>query len=225
MRHQTRMPDVRRSRPPRHSTQNSVLSRRLWLAFWLGGLSWSSWLNLSSPVWAIDRVTLDLLTRPLEPALFRPNEPLDPRIGTPDQISQTGLTPPSLWWKREQFDQNLLTYWLAYPAEAEIPGRVDLIVDQQLWGSYNYLQRYRFMNQFGTTARDFGYNMRVFNLQGELLGAHICQFNGQFNSQPDAQNREPNCNIFLNPSGRGAFRGTATPGASPATGGDALLDR
>ncbi|MEA5597428.1 hypothetical protein [Rivularia sp. UHCC 0363] len=173
------------------------------------------WLSLGSAALAVDRATLELLTAPLEPALFLPDVPLDPRIGTPDQISQTGLTPPSLWWKRDQFDSNLLTYWLSYPTEADNPGRVDLIVDQQVWGGYNYLQRYTFMNRFGTTASDFGYNMRVFNLQGELLGAYICQFGNQIDNPFDLRSDspfqpEPDCNVFLNPYGRGAFRGSVT---------------
>lgn len=196
------------------SIKNSALNRlgsgwlRLLLAFWLS----------STPALAIDRATLELLTQPLEPALFQPNATLDPSVGTPDRISQTGLTPPSLWWTREQFGTNLLSYWLAYPAQDLLPARVDLIVDQQVWGSYNYVQRYAFMNQFGTAAKEFRYNLRVFNLQGDLLGAQICQF------RPQLTNLDAACSIFLNPYGRSAFRGSATPGLSPAalpsTGGD-----
>ena len=172
-----------------------------------------SLLSLGTPALAIDPAELDLLTKPLEPALFQPNAQLDPSIITPDRVSQTGLTPPSLWWTRQQFGGNLLSYWLAYPSQDTTPGRVDLIVDQQVWGSYNYLQRYAFMNQFGTTAKEFRYNLRVFNLQGELLGAQICQFS------PAVTNLNAACSIFLNSYGRGAFRGSAT-GASSPTGGD-----
>ncbi len=164
-------------------------------------------LSFSAPAWAIDRPTLNLLTRPLEPALFEADAALDPSIVTPDQINQSGLTPPSLWWKRQQFGSDLITYWLAYPAEAEMPQRVDLIVEQQVWEEYQYLQRYTFMNQFGTTAKDFGYSTRVFNSRGELLGAHICRFS------PAVTNLNAPCSIFLNPNGRGAFRGSASTGA------------
>lgn len=159
---------------------------------------------------AIDREMLTLLTIPLEPALFEPGElVLDPSIVTPDRISQTGLTPPSLWWTEEQFNQVPLSYWLAYAGSPTEPRRVDLVVDQQSWNNSNYLQRYAFMNQYGTTAKEFGYSMRVFDLRGELLGAHLCEF------EPTTPNLDAPCSIFLNSYGRGAFRGTATPfGAS-----------
>jgi hypothetical protein len=169
---------------------------------------------VGAPALALDRATVELLTKPLEPALFQPNATLDPSIITPDQVSQTGLTPPSLWWTRQQFGNNLLSYWLAYPSQDVMPGRVDLIVNQQIWNDYNYPRRYAFINQFGTTAKEFRYNLRVFNFQGELLGAQICQFT------PVATNLNAACSIFLNPYGRGAFRGSATLGASSPTGDD-----
>lgn len=168
---------------------------------------------------AIDRETLILLTTPLEPALFEPGNPvIDSSVITPDRVSQTGLTPPSLWWTDEQFGRGLLSYWLAYPGTEAIPRRVDLLVDQSIWSNYNYLRRYVFLNQFGTAAKAFGYNTRVFNLQGELLGAYICEF-GQ------AELEQAVCSVFLNPYGRAALRGSTTPfGASSPTDGGTLPD-
>lgn len=219
----------------RPSIQNSARRRFRPRSLLLAGLvNLGFGLQLHAPAWAIDRATLELLTKPLEPALFDPNAALDPKIGTPDQINPTGLTPPSLWWKYEQFGEDLLRYWLSYPAEGETPGRVDLVVDQQIWSSYNYVQRYAFVNQFGTTAKDFGYNLRVFNPQGVLLGAQICQFDSaqfdsarfdsaQFETAP--ANLDVACTILLNSFGRGAFRGSVTPGALSPTGGDVLQGR
>jgi len=200
----------------RNYTKNSALTR---CSLWLKLLPLVGLLSLNTPALAVDRATLNLLTEPLEPALFRPGETLNPSILTPDRISQTGLTPPSLWWTREQFGSSLVNYWLAYPSQDIQPGRVDLIVDPQLWNSYNYLQRYAFMNQFGTTAKEFRYNMRVFNPQGELLGAHICQFNSA------VTNLNAACSIFLNSYGRGAFSGSSSSGASSPTGGGTFPDR
>ncbi|MFM7425793.1 MAG: hypothetical protein ACKO7W_12520 [Elainella sp.] len=168
---------------------------------------------------AIDREILTLLTTPLEPALFAPGElVLDDSIITRDRINQTGLTPPSLWWTEEQFNQVPLSYWLAYRGSPTEPRRVDLVVDQQIWNNSDYLQRYAFMNQYGTAAKEFGYSLRVFDLRGELLGAHLCEFD------PATPNLDSPCSIFLNSYGRGAFRGTATPfGASfPTDGGTPL---
>lgn len=166
---------------------------------------------------AIDPETLLLLTTPLEPTLFQQGDPsLPPSVVTPDRVSQTGLTPPSLWWTSDQFGNDLLSYWLAYPGTDGTPRRVDLLVDQQVWGGYNYLSRYVFLNQFGTAAKAFGYNTRVFNLQGELLGAYICE--------PEHVNpHQPVCSVFLNAYGRSAFRSDTTPfGASSPTGGGML---
>jgi hypothetical protein len=190
---------------------------RLLVSWLLGGLGLGV---VADQAAAIDREMLALLTAPLEPALFEPGQLLlDPGIITRDRISQTGLTPPSLWWTEEQFNEVPLSYWLAYEGTATEPRRVDLVVDQQIWNNSNYLQRYAFMNQYGTAAKEFGYSMRVFDLRGELLGAHLCEFDSAL---PDL---DAPCSIFLNSYGRGAFRGTATPfGASSPTDAGTLLD-
>lgn len=159
---------------------------------------------------AIDRATLLLLTTPLEPTLFQRNVPLPDNVITPDRISQTGLTPPSLWWTSEQFGNELLSYWLAYPGSADELRRVDLLVDSQRWNTANYVRRYTFLNQFGTAAKAFGYNTRVFNLQGDLLGAYICEPIPNSDSTV-RNNRSFTCSIFLNPYGRGALSGSNNP--------------
>lgn len=186
---------------------------------WFGNLA--GWLGLGpNRAAAIDRQMLTLLTTPLEPALFEPGElVLAPDIVTPDRISQTGLTPPSLWWTEEQFGDLPLSYWLAYPGSSTEPRRVDLVINQQLWNGSNYVQRYAFMNQYGTASKEFGYSMRVFDLRGELLGAYLCEFD------PAVPDLNAPCSIFLNSYGRGAFRGTATPfGASSPTDAGTLLN-
>lgn len=173
-------------------------------------------LGLCRSVSAIDRPTLVLLTLPLEPTLFQANMPLAPEVVTPDRVSQIGLTPPSLWWASELFGNELLSYWLAYPGTEDNPRRVDLLVDSQRWNGTNYLRRYTFINQFGNAAKDFGYSTRVFNLQGELLGAYVCEpQEGQKAGSADAALA---CSIFLNPYGRGALSGSTNPfGATAPT--------
>ena len=114
-----------------------------------------------------------------------------------DTISQTELTIPSLWWADRQFGGKLLNSWLAYPSDEQIPGRVDLVVNRQIWSLLDYLERYEFVNHLGMVARDFRYNTRVFNPQGELLAAYTCDFS----------KLEAVCNIILDSSGRGRLRG------------------
>ncbi|MUL36140.1 hypothetical protein [Gloeocapsopsis dulcis] len=128
---------------------------------------------LSSTVQAVPEPS----TEPLELSLLEPGAPLNNRyVITANTISQSDLTIPSLWWAREQFASQLLDNWIAYPADGTNAGRIDLIVNRRLWNALDYLQRYEFVNRFGTVARDYGYNIRVFNYRQELLATYTCEF-------------------------------------------------
>lgn len=129
---------------------------------------------------------------PLDLKLLAPGiQPDSDDVITAVNIAERGLTIPSLWWAKEQFGGRLLDNWLAYPDRARTGGRVDLVVNRQIWSLLDYLQRYEFVNHFGTEAKDHEYNMRVFNRQGGLLAAYTCEFN-----------LEPTvCSIWLDASG------------------------
>jgi hypothetical protein len=185
------------------------------------GLGLALFLGWSGRAIALDDHSLLLLTQPLTTAeIDRLEErvpPTDPDWVTADTVSQTALTTPSLWWVRQQFGGKLLNNWLAKPATAEMPSRVDLLVNQQVWNSYNYIDRYAFLNQVGTSAEDFGYSTRVFNDQGELLAAYLCEFEPE--RAGTIEEGAANCTIFLDPSGTGAIRGRSTTGAFQPIGG------
>lgn len=151
---------------------------------------------------------------PVDLFLLDPN--IDPEafgVITNRMVSQASLTTPSLWWTQDQFGGKLLENWLAYPGSEEEPRRVDLIVDRQLWGLSTYLERYTFVNRFGTTAKSFGYSIRVFSDQGNPLATYICNFPSSLINEraiADAgavDTRELDCNISLDSSGAGALRG------------------
>jgi hypothetical protein len=129
---------------------------------------------------------------PLDLGLLETNSPLTTKnVITDRTISQEALTIPSLWWAKEQFDPfggRLITNWIAYPNER----RIDLIVNRQLWSLLNYVDRYRFVNKFGTVARDYQYNLRVFDRQKKCLAIYSCNFNTSPNQ----------CEINFEPSGR-----------------------
>jgi len=115
----------------------------------------------------------------LEPSAIEQLEQAAPSAGrdivTANTISQTKITTPSLWWAEEQFDEfggKLLTNWIAYQDEK----RVDLVVSRQPWTLLNYLERYRFVNKFGTVARDYNYNVQVCNQQGVRLATYTCDY-------------------------------------------------
>lgn len=171
-------------------------------------------LSYGEPAQAIDPALIDLLTRPLETAAPEScRSRLDLEVVTRQTICQkgsldTGLTEPSLWWAQEQFGEGVLQNWFAFPGANGSLGRIDLLVNQDVWNDSNYLDHYVFINQFGTVAQDFGYNIRVFNPDGELLGVYVCQ-------------DKLDCRIFLNPFGRSALRGTTNPfdALSPTDGG------
>ncbi len=80
-------------------------------------------------------------------------------------------TQTSFWWAAEQFDPfggKLVQNWLAYPKRQQI----NLIVNWQLWTMLDYLGRYRFVNQFGTVARKYGYNLNIFNQKEQCLASY-----------------------------------------------------
>ncbi|MEA5513234.1 hypothetical protein [Nodularia sp. UHCC 0506] len=110
---------------------------------------------------------------PLELALLtQPNS----TVITANTINPEGLTTPSLWWEKENSENKLLDNWIAYPANEKEPGRVDLIVNQQIWNLLDYLERYDFVNRLGSSARKDGYNVRVFDYQQNLLATYTCNF-------------------------------------------------
>lgn len=135
---------------------------------------------------------------PVELSLLRSGASVDGRVVTSNTISQQGLTIPSLWWAKEQFGSDLLDSWLAYPAPGTNPARIDLLVNRQNWSALDYIQRYEFINHFGIAARDYGYNLRVFNEQKELLASYTCDF-----STSPSQ-----CNIQLDATGKARIRGS-----------------
>lgn len=121
-------------------------------------------------------------------------------VVTANTINQAKITVPSLWWSKENYENKLLDNWIAYPAKSNQPGRIDVIVNQQVWSLLDYLERYNFVNQLGTVARNScseeitdtatnpnqsceqGYNLRVFNYQQDFLGAYTCNFEIQPNN-------------------------------------------
>lgn len=107
---------------------------------------------------------LDLLTKPKDYVI------------TANTINPERLTVPSLWWAQENSEKKLLDNWIGYPAFEKEPARVDLIVNQQIWSLLEYVERYNFVNRLGSAARNFGYNVRVFNYQKESLATYTCNF-------------------------------------------------
>lgn len=85
--------------------------------------------------------------------------------------SISDITQASLWWALEQFDPfngKLVQNWRTYPQKQEI----NLVVNWQLWTLMDYFGRYRFVNQFGSVARKYGYSLNIFNQKDQCLASY-----------------------------------------------------
>jgi hypothetical protein len=164
---------------------------------------------------------------------------------TNTSISQVELTTPSFWWIRDQiaaqpkFGSKLLDRWLACPSQGAAPQRTDFIVNQQVWSLLDYLERYKLVHELGTAARDYDYNVRIFNRQGVLLAAYTCDFaearvatatskelapssqDSTYSQLPTPSLQPTTCALALDSSGKAGFRGRSTgiDGAFPRGGG------
>jgi hypothetical protein len=53
---------------------------------------------------------------------------------------------------------------------------VTLVVNRINWNREKYMGQYVFISRFSSVTRRYGYNLRVCNAQGDLLGYSICDF-------------------------------------------------
>jgi hypothetical protein len=114
----------------------------------------------------------------------------DPNIITADNASAAGSTIPSLWWTSEQSPTRLVSNWIANRSQQQIY----LLVNNNYWNAMDYVERYRILNRFGRVARDYGYDLKICNLQKTTLAGYSC---GALSSDM-VVNNIPNCQIWLN---------------------------
>ena len=85
--------------------------------------------------------------------------------------SQLNTAQSSFWWATEQFDPfngKLVQNWLTYPQLQQ----VNIVVNWQLWSLLDYFGRYRFVNQFGTVARKYGYGLNISDREARCLATY-----------------------------------------------------
>lgn len=96
------------------------------------------------------------------------------------------LTPPSLWWNRDQIinrwgGYRLAQSWFAFRSDSTQLNIIDVQVDDQYWRAlhnpkqWHFAQQYAVLNQFGTTASSYGYQLRFYQ-QSILVGVYACDF-------------------------------------------------
>lgn len=164
-----------------------------------------------------------------------PDNPLPGTAKTALTICHSRLTHPSLWWAKQLYGETLVDNWVTYMGAPNEPGRVDVVVNPQVWNTWNYLDRYSFVERFGVAAQRQGYNVRVFDWQSRFLAAYTCDFDeptivSMLPPQPTAGEARNDllpidqlghpplaCRVLLNPSGRSALRGRSpmVPNANP----------
>ena len=103
------------------------------------------------------------------------------------QASAEHMTLPSLWWNRDLLTpqlggRRLTESWISYQIKDSGTTVVDVMVNPQIWSVLTYNERFAVLNQFGTTARDFGYNLRFFQGNARnyrMVGLYACDFEPQ----------------------------------------------
>ncbi|MBE7380644.1 MAG: hypothetical protein F6J95_004465 [Leptolyngbya sp. SIO1E4] len=111
---------------------------------------------------------------------------------TQADTSPVQMTLPSLWWSRDQLPNRwssftsgqrfiqldgyrLIRGWNAFHSLSGESYIIDLQVDPQYWNRLEYAQKYAILNQFGTIAMGYGYQVRIFS-SISLVGLHTCDF-------------------------------------------------
>ena len=203
---QARIVQIKGQRGAKLPSPRGRIARSLKLLCFAGAIV----VGLSQPLLA--QVPLEPIPDPLDTELVEQQQESAPLLTpgactvgdaviTSNTICQSNITIPSLWWLEEQYRQlngKLVNTWLAYPEASGSSRRVDLVVNQQVWSLLDYLERYKFTDWFGTTARDYGFSTRVFNSQGRLLAAYTCAFSP---ASPSAQ-ATPTCRLFVDALGK-----------------------
>ncbi len=104
----------------------------------------------------------------------------------PEDFNDPAFNDPSLWLGRDifayqaRFGKKIFEGWLVCPSSNGDRGRIDLVLNGQLWSVLDYFDRYELVQQFGISSDRAdvkfrsGYNLRVFNRQGKSLGSYTC---------------------------------------------------
>jgi hypothetical protein len=103
------------------------------------------------------------------------------------RASADTMTLPSFWWNRDSLTSHLggrrlVDSWISYQVKDTGTTVVDVMVNAQIWSVLTYNERYAVINQFGTAARDFGYNLRFFQGNSRnyrMMGLYACDFINQ----------------------------------------------
>lgn len=100
----------------------------------------------------------------------------------PPPLSQTELSVPSLWLAEKRYGGETLNQWFIGEDSTPILPNVyldrfvTLVVNRFQWNQKRYLEQFIFIHNFAEFTRSYGYNLRVCNDNGNLVGYYICDF-------------------------------------------------
>jgi hypothetical protein len=142
--------------------------------------------------------------------------------GVQDRLSEDPFNPalaqPSLWFKRDlfafrtKFSTKLLENWLVCPSTNSDRGRIDLVVNGQLWGLLDYFERYELLQQFGNGSDQpdqrfkSGYNLRIFARQFQIQGQGqkpLATYTCQIDDRSSQATPSRNCSIQIRDANNG----------------------
>ncbi|MEB3339997.1 hypothetical protein [Okeania sp.] len=108
------------------------------------------------------------------PKIIFPTCPINPISELPKPpLSQTKPSIPSLWLTKDFFGVELLETWFINPDDTW----VILVVNQLTWEKQEYIDIYKFINHFGSVAREYGYNLQICQpAQKKPVAAYFCDF-------------------------------------------------
>jgi hypothetical protein len=97
-------------------------------------------------------------------------------VASDKDIRQMGLTPPSLWLSQELVGGKVIAGWRVYLPGVGLLERpwVDVMVNWQPWQNLDYLEQYALLQEFGTTANEYGFNLRLCAEPERFLGLQSC---------------------------------------------------
>jgi hypothetical protein len=140
-------------------------------------------------------------------------------------INPAGTTIPSLWWTRDllvsksQFNPKLIEGWLVCGAGVQDglarvcglngarSGRVEMVVNTQLWTVLDYLSRYELLYRFGSATSECGYNIYIFNTDTQLIADFTCDF--------QSARADRGCLLRPDLSGKGGLSRSVPDGFAP----------
>lgn len=138
---------------------------------------------------------------------------------TSEDISDVTMSGPSFWYNSDHLPprlggRRLISSWIAFELNQAPLAVVDVVIDIQYWRVLNYLEKYGVLNHLGTSAKAYGYNLRIYRgslFNRQLLGLYVCDFPGNPSQLPmySSEVTEIPCQASLDLTHIDGFRGTS----------------